>query len=226
MLEIHLVPKCCTPRGMQRLKIVEALAPSRTMAGPRTLTITARRLDVRQWEAWYVPIRFWQREPEIPRIEQHLCWRDELGESLYRYVRQTYIACDNSNPSRFALGPDVRVVGGDQLSNCRHERATQIGRMVRRLFYLRADDPGDGLTTNPDATCVSPRGHRSRCPELSEQAIEYGRRKSAEYLAELNAKANGLVRNGAGQWVAPEQFAAEQAYAAEQAAFERRARGG
>src|SRR5438046_3709404 len=97
-LEFHLVPKCCTPRTMQRMKVVEALAPSRTMI-PGALTISARRLEPRLWEAWYVPIRFWQRAPIIPAIEQHLCWRDNRGEMVFQWVRQTEIVCDNSNPT-------------------------------------------------------------------------------------------------------------------------------
>jgi hypothetical protein len=213
LLEIHLIPQHCIPRTMQRVKIVNnCLAPSRTMAGAKTLTVRARRLGKHQWEAFWIPLGWRQREPIIPRINEGVAWIDEAAPKIYWFARQTEIVVGPGNLSRGALGPDVRIVGFDHLS-CRHsQQAAQIGQLVRRVFYLTID-PLDGLTTTPDETCVSPIGRKLiGRNEPSERAIRYGQDRCADYLAELAAKAKGLVRGTMRTWVTPEQYAAELAY--------------
>src|SRR5205814_464152 len=114
-----------------------------------------------------------------------------------------------------------------RLPDDKQTRAAQVWKATRRIFYLDASNPRDGLyQPHPDATCVSPRGHRSRCPEIDEQSLEHARKQCAAYVAEIESPTKGLVKNNVGQWVSPEQFAAEQRYAGEQAAFERHSRGG
>jgi hypothetical protein len=211
-LEIQLVPAHLVPKGMQRVKVVEALAPSRSMI-PKALTISARRLEQHLWEAWYLPIRFWQRAPIIPAIEHSLFWRDNRGESIYQWVRATEIVFDGTNPSTRDLGPDVRIVAADKFPHDHNLANAQKFKFVRRIFYLDASDPLDGLyQPHPDTTCVSPRGHRSRCPQVDEQSLEHARKQSRDYNAETEAMTKGMVRSTVGNWVTPEQFAAELEY--------------
>jgi len=91
----------------------------------------------------YVPVRLWQREPVIPSIEQHLCWRDELGESLYQlFVRPKLFATTTIHALR--SWPGRSGYCRDRLADCRHERAAQIYRMVRRVFYFGRMIPATG----------------------------------------------------------------------------------
>ena len=147
MIEVQLIPADIAARYReQRIKVVSALAPSRSMAGPRTITFFARRQGMRKWKCFYSRLWFWQRQPKLPRIDQHLAWRDG-GDQNYRFVRQTEIVVTDCNLLQNALGDDVRVVACDRIAFAPHQRGTQIGKLLRRVFYLDQSNPLDGLTT-------------------------------------------------------------------------------
>ena len=193
--------------GRQTVEVVHTLAPWRDMLGAGKTVVRALRLESQVWEVHWVKWRFWwQRQIRLPRVAKGTAWLDPLWRK-YAYLRSTEIVADRLQVPRDGLGDDCRVIGFDLLDRLPSVSSDELGNVVRRVFYL-STQPGDGLTIDPDATCVSPLGGAIRL-RSSERIAKHATDQLAKYLAELGAREKGLVRNVQQEWVTPAQLADE-----------------
>jgi hypothetical protein len=206
---LHLVPNGDTFR--LRYKIVRTLVPTRAMLGPKHLVVCARRMpDAQCWEVRYASKRFWRRWPEFPLIEKGMAEIENINP--YWFVRQAFVLADSPQMSADSLGSDCRILAYGQLDHRPWVRTEEIGKFVRRVWFLRTDDWRDGVDLQPDSSCVSPRGRLLTYRQVpSPQAIAHAKRRHADYAIDCEAKAQGKVRY-LGSWFTQADYQAARKY--------------
>ena len=192
--------------GPLRYKIVNALVPTRAMLGPKHLVVCARRMpDAQCWEVRYATKRFWQRWPKFPLIEKGMAEFESLKH--FYFVRETQTLADSLKVSADFLGDDCRVVACSLLDHRPWVSDEEIGKFVRKIWYVRNDNPLDGIDCQPDVTCISPRGHSLAYRRIpSPEAVAHGHKRHADYAKAREAKSKGLV-HWQGVYYTPQEYA-------------------
>jgi hypothetical protein len=196
-------------------KVINCIAPSRDMV-KGAITTRAQRIDQWCWDAHYTPLRWWQRAPKVELLDRPLHWL--VDATHYRWARQCEILATEFHLYARSLGPDMRVIAYSNIDKGR-EGHKQLNCYVRKVLYLRADVPGDGVLGEPQDDAIRLPGRRPKPHNVATVMEHY-----AAYRAELAGRAKGwMLHPGTHVWVDPAQFAAEQQYENEQREFRRRA---
>lgn len=214
-----------TPQGVEQTKVVTALAPSLSMAGPGTASFRARRTGPLTWEAHFVRRRFWHRKMVVPRLDTPIqgtrivfpTGLESIQFQRYKFLRLTEIVATEEHVQMNSLGPDTMVIGFQPAGRA------QLDRFVRKVYYLSAE-PGDGLTIEPDATCVSPSGRDIPMLPVSQLQIDYARKVLLTYLVQVVAHEQGRTVYVDQKWITPAEHEENLKLKLEREAHERRTR--